>query len=161
MSAPRSGLAPIAVVAALAIASAAAGCGSSASTSTSKSSTSTSAAAISKAAFLEKGNAICMHGNTQLAAAVAKLGKNPTKAQITAFVIGTYIPSVQAQIAAIRALGAPSGDRATVTNMLRLAQADLNKGKRSPALLLGNRTLFANFAKIAHPYGLVSCARSS
>ena len=71
------------------------------------------------------------------------------------------MPSIQAQINGIRSLGAPSGDEATVTNMLNVAQADLNKIKADPTLLVGKQDQFANFAKIAHPYGLTRCAPSS
>ena len=65
---------------------------------------------------------------------------------------------VEDKIDGIRALGAPSGDQATVTNMLNLAQADLNKVKSNPTLLAGNTNPFADFAKVAHPYGLTACA---
>ena len=92
----------------------------------------------------------------------AKLSKNPTKAQITAVVKTTTAPSIQAQINGIRALGAPSGDQATVTNMLNLAQADLNKVKSNPAsLATGGASPFADFAKVAHPYGLTACAQNA
>ena len=84
MSGRRSRLAPIAAIAGLTVAGSAAGCGSS-----SHSATSTSAPAITKTAFVTKANAICTHDNAQIAAAVAKLGKTPTKAKITAFAKGT------------------------------------------------------------------------
>ena len=129
--------------------------------SSSKSTSSTATTAITKAEFLAKANAICTLGNAQINAAGAKLGKNPSQAQITAFAKSTDVPSMQAQINAIRALGAPSGDQATVTNMLNLAQADLNKVKSNPALLTGNTSPFADFAKIAHPYGLRACAQNA
>ena len=140
-------------IAATLIAGLAAGCGSS-------NSNSTSTAALSKAAFLAKANAICKQGNQKQSAAQQALGKSPTQAQITSFVTATAIPNIQAQIVQIRALGAPSGDQAKVTSMLALAQVDLNKVKSDPTLLTsGNQ--FANFAAVAHPYGLTSCAAGS
>jgi hypothetical protein len=126
-----------------------AGCGSSSSSS--------SAAAITKTAFLTKANAICRKGNAATDKAGAKLTHNSTKAQVAAVVKTSFIPSIQGQITAIRALGAPSGDQAKVTHMLNLAQADLNTVKSDPLNFLNNNT-FANFAKIAHPYGLTACA---
>ncbi len=49
-----------------------------------------------------------------------------------------------------------------MTNLLNLAQADLNKVKSNPALLAtGGTSPFADFAKVAHPYGLKACASSS
>jgi hypothetical protein len=154
-----SRLARIAIAALLIGALSAAGCGSS-SKSSSKNPT-TSTPAITKAEFLAKGNAICTNGNKRTYAAAAKLGKSPSKAQIIAFVESTNVPSIQSQINAIRALGAPSGDEATVTKFLDLAQSDLNKIKRNPALVAANTKPFANFAKIAHPYGLKACAKNS
>ena len=115
---------------------------------------STATTALTKAQFVARANAICTTGNNQIAAADAKLSKNPTKAQITAVVKTTTAPSIQAQINGIRALGAPSGDQATVTNMLNLAQADLNKVKSNPAsLATGGASPFADFAKVAKTYG--------
>jgi hypothetical protein len=131
-----------------------AGCGGS------SKSTSTAAPAITKTAFLAKGNVICARGNQQLAAAGARLGTHPTQAQISAYAKGSFVPTIQAQINAIRALGAPSGGQTTVTNMLNLAQADLTKVKSNP-LLLAKGPQFADFAKVAHPYGLTACAQKN
>jgi hypothetical protein len=130
------------------------GCGSS-------SSSSSTTAAITKTAFLAKANAICTQSNNRTNAAGAKLGKNPTRAQVVATVSTKFVPSIQTSITQIRALGAPTGDQATVTKILNLAQADLNKVKRNPLLLVGNHSPFTDFAKIAHPYGLKDCAATS
>ena len=154
-----SRLTAVAIAAALIVGLAAAGCGSS--SSSSKSTSSTATTALTKAQFLAKANAICTTGNKQLSAANAKLTKNSTQAQIAAAIKTTTIPTIQAQINRIRALGAPSGEQATVTNMLNLAQSDLNKVKSNPTLLAGNTNPFANFAKVAHSYGLTACARNA
>ena len=146
----------VATATALLVGLAATGCGSSSGTSTT-----TSTTAITKTDFLVKANAICTLGNKTLNKVGSKLGNSPSQAQITAAVKAAYVPSIQAQINGIRKLGAPSGDEATVTNMLDIAQADLNKIKADPALLVGKKDQFANFAKIAHPYGLTRCAPDS
>jgi hypothetical protein len=132
----------------------AAGCGGS-----SRSTTSTPPAAITKAEFVEKANAICARSDPALLAAGVKLASHPTDAQIAALVRGTYVPSIQAQITGIRALGAPAGEQATLTSMLSLVQADLNRLKSSPALIATD--VFADFATVAHPYGLTACAPTS
>jgi hypothetical protein len=149
---PAGRLAAAAIVATVIAGLAAAGCGSS------KSTTTATTPAVSKPAFLTKANAICTKGNTQTSAAGASLGSNPSQAQLAAVVKGKYVPSIQAQIDGIRALAAPAGDKATVTKMLDLAQADLNKVKRKPSLLAGKTNPFADFGKLAHPYGLKACA---
>ncbi len=142
---------PIGATAVLAVVFAA-GCGSS------NSSSSTSTAALSKAAYVAKANAICNAGQQKQNAAQAALGKNPTQAQLTAYATDTVVPNIQAQIDQVKALGAPSGDEATVTQFLNLAQADLNKIKSDPSIIVTSDTdQFADFAKLAHPYGLTAC----
>lgn len=138
------------------IAAVAAGCGSS------SDSNSTSTAALSKASYLAKGNAICKAGQQKQDAAQQALGQNPTQAQLMAFATGAVIPDIQTQIDQVKALGAPSGDEATVSNFFGLAQADLNKVKSDPSILYaGKSDPFADFAKVAHPYGLTACAAGS
>jgi hypothetical protein len=149
---PRKLTGANAVAATLVLALVSAGCGSS-----SKSSTT---AALSKPQFLAQGNAICGRGNQSFGAADKALGNQPSKAQITTFVTRTFAPDIQSQIDGLRALGAPSGDQAAVSNMLDVAQTDLNKIKSNPALLASGAG-FAEFAHLAHPYGLTACAAGS
>jgi hypothetical protein len=132
-----------------------AGCGSS-----SKSSSS-SAPAITKAEFLAKANAICRAGNARQTAAGAKVGKSPSAAQVKTLVTKVFIPDIQSQINAVRALGAPKGDEATVSGFLNLAQADLDRVKANPLLIVGNASPFHDFAAKAHPYGLTACAQGA
>ena len=129
----------------------AAGCGGSSSATKS-----TPARAITKAEFVAKANAICATADPVLSGAAAKLASLHTEGQIAAIVNGTYVPSIEAQVTGIRALGVPSGGQATVTSMLRLVQADLNRLKSKPTLV--GTDVFADFAKVAHPYGLTACA---
>ena len=149
----------VAMSAALVVAVVVAGCGSSDKSSSSSSTPTTPA--ITKAQFVSKANAICTKGNKLTDAAGASLGNHPTPAQVAAMVKTRFASAVQAQITAIRALGAPAGDQATVTKFLDLAQADLDKVKANPALLVGQRDAFADFAKLAHPYGLTECDKPS
>jgi hypothetical protein len=149
--APRGVAFAIPVVSAVALV--AAGCGSSGGGSS-------TTAAMSKADFVAQANAICSKGNKATNAVGAQLHKGMSAAQVAAVVNKSFVPSVQSQIDAIKALGAPAGDESTVSNMLDLAQADLNEVKADPSLI-GNSNQFADFAKVAHPYGLTSCAPDS
>jgi hypothetical protein len=151
-------LSGIPIVALLVIAVTVAGCGSS---SSSMMSAAPSATTITKAQFVAKANAICQKGNDATQAAGSKLGKEPREAEQLAFVAEKEVPAVQAQIDALKALGAPAGEEATVANIINTAQADLDKVKSEPALVVHGIDVFANFAKIAHPYGLTSCAPRS
>jgi hypothetical protein len=141
----------IAVAATLAVGLMAAGCDDS-----SKTTSASTTAALPKPELLTQGNAICTHGNQTLAAAEKALGKQPSEAQFKAYIADTFAPTVQEQIDGIRALAAPSNDQANITNMLNVAQTELNQVKGNPAML--TEKTFTNFAKLAHPYGLTACA---
>jgi len=130
----------------------AAGCGSGSSSTT----TSTQNTAITKAEFLAQANAICAKADPVLSVAGAKLASHPTGDQVVSIVKGTYLPSIEAQIAGIRALGAPAGEQAKVMSMLKLVEADLSRLRSTPPLVATD--VFADFARVAHPYGLTACA---
>jgi hypothetical protein len=135
---------------------AAAGCGSSSKSTVS----STSSAPITKAAFVAKADAICTKARKQQNAARAKFGKNPTQAQFRSYVKSTVIPSAQARINAIRAVGEPAGDQATITHILNVAQSDVNKVKSNVTLFVtSNKNPFANIKKLFYSYGLKVCAQ--
>jgi hypothetical protein len=153
------GRAPIAALTALVLL-ALAGCGTSGKT-TSSATSATQGPSISKATFVAKANAICTKGNAENKAAGAKLGANPSEVQVVAFVKGHEVPAIQAQLDAIKALGSPPGDEAKVAKMLALGQAGVDAVKSEPTLVTTGADVFAHFAQLAHPYGLVACAPSS
>lgn len=122
-----------------------------------------SSSGVSKAQFLKQANAICQRGNQVTNAAANKAfpssGKQPTPAAIASFVRKTDVPEIQRQIDQIRALDKPPADKTKIDAMLALAQADLDRVKADPtALVASNAHPFKNFAALAHPYGLTSCA---
>lgn len=160
----RGRLGDLLLVATLSIASlGVTGCGSASTVTTTAPAAPTGnrAPAITKSAFVSKANAICAKGNAANEAAGAKLGAEPSEVQVVAFVKNTEIPAVQAQIDAIKALGAPAGDDATVARMLALAQDGVDAVKRRPAIVTTRADVFARFARVAHPYGLTSCSPKS
>ena len=149
-------IAAVAVAVTLFAGIAVAGCGSS-SSSSSSSSASTAATGITKAQFVAKANAICAAGNKATNAALSPITKKTSQSQSVVIVKTAFVPAVQTQITAIKALGAPAGDEATVNKMVTYAQQDLNKIKKDPTLVFSGKDQFHNFAVIAHPYGLVQC----
>jgi hypothetical protein len=134
----------------LLVGSLAAGCGGGSSDST---------ATLTKSQFLAQANAICSKGNRRLASAEKTLGTQASPSQFKSYVAHEWAPTVQDQIDGIEALDAPSADQDTVSNMLEIAQQDLNKVKSDPTSLTNES--FASFAKLAHPYGLTECAPTS
>jgi hypothetical protein len=155
------GIAPIAVV--LLAGMFAAGCGSS-SSSTSTETT----AAISKAEFVSKGNAICAAAEKTQEAEFTAYGKKvglsgnqePTTAQQAQIVETIFAPSVQSQITAIKALGAPSGEEQQVSSALEAAQQSLSKVEAEPELAFSPKA-FAAAGKQLHALGLTKCAPNS
>lgn len=151
VSRPRhEGSGAIAVAMLLVVGLLAAGCGGASSDST---------ATLTKSQFLAQANAICSKGNRQLASAEKTLGTQASQSQLETYVTHEWAPAVQDQIDGIEALDAPSADQDTISNMLEIAQQDLDKVKSDPTSL--NNESFTNFAKLAHPYGLTECAPTS
>jgi aryl-alcohol dehydrogenase-like predicted oxidoreductase len=145
---------PVLIAVALALALAG-GCGGGSSTTTK--STATAAAAITKTEFVTKANAICAAADPNLQAENAKLAAHPTPAAVVSAVQTLYAPAIEAQITAIKSLGTPAGDQATVSRMLQLIEGDLHRVKTNPKLIV-SATAFGDFAKVAHPYGLTAGA---
>jgi hypothetical protein len=56
-----------------------------------------------------------------------------------AYVTTAFAPSIQSQIDGIRALAAPTADKAAVKTMLDIAQANLNRVRSDPSLLAKER----------------------
>jgi hypothetical protein len=159
----RKTICGLALVAVLVIGVCVAGCGSSSSTTTE------TTASISKAEFVKQGNAICAKGNKAQEAETnayakkhgLKENKEPTKAQQTEIVETVFVPNIQSQIDAVKALGAPSGEEQQVNAALETSQQTLNKAKANPALFFGNENLFAAAGKQLHALGLKECAPNS
>jgi hypothetical protein len=119
--------------------------------------------AITKASFVAQANAICDAGTRDMQAARKAVEKvllsgGASEAPIVSFVTRSFIPSVQGQLDKLLALAVPPAERATVAHLLALAQADLDRVKRKPAIVAGGHP-FSNFALPAHAYGLTACAK--
>ena len=136
-----------------------AGCGGDGSTSSTGSTT-----AAAKAAFLKKGNAICQMANQRLKvanrkafAAYIRSGKQAPAAKVRHYVTSTLVPEIERQLNQLRSLRAPPGDEETVKRILDTAQADVNKVKADPDLLVNNTPAFADADQLAKAYGLTAC----
>ncbi len=156
---------------ALAAGSIAAGCGGGNDTTTvsgASGATGAQGAPLTKDAFLAKANEICKQGNQSINQAGQQFFKSlglsqnqqPTSDQIQQFANQTAIPNIEAQITAIEALPAPSGDEDQVNAITDSAQQALDKLKADPSLLAGNSSNdpFADVDKLAKQYGLDECA---
>ena len=152
----------LALMAALIVGVCVAGCGSSSSTTTE------TTAAITKAEFEAKGNAVCVKGEkaqeAEINAYVKKNGlakQKPTKAQNVEIVETVLAPNIQSQIDGVKALGAPSGEEQQVNSALELSQQTLEKIEANPELAFGKGNAFAAAGKQLHALGLKECAPNS
>ena len=139
-----------------------AGCGSS-------SSTIETTAALSKAEFLAKGNAVCVKGekaqNAEVNAYVKENGlanKKPSAAQEAKMVETIVAPNIQGQIDGVKALAAPSSLEKQVDTAIELAEEGLEEVEANPSKAFGNGpSPFAAAGKELHAVGLTQCAPNS
>lgn len=111
--------------------------------------------AISKADFLEQGNAICAQGNKGIAKVFETVDFDDQDAVATA-VKEQLIPSVQGQIDRLRALGYPEGDEDTLEGIYGDAEDDLSALEADPTILFSGDP-FADTNQELIDYGLTVC----
>jgi hypothetical protein len=121
------------------------------------------AATLNKSEFVSQANAICAEGNKETDAIFGSFKQGEPKSEAETVIEEEFVPAVQKQIDEIRALGAPEGDEAMVEEMLDLAQSDLDRVETEPGIVINGSEVdqFADFAKIAHPYGLTECDKAT
>lgn len=144
-----------------------AGCGGDDETSTTATTSSTVAGAttggtaLTKEEFLAQANAVCKEGGKAIDQAASGIftGQKPTQAQLEQ-AAQIFVPGIQAQIDAVRALPAPEGDEETVGNFLDVSQEALDQVEADPSLLAAsdNDGPFAESNQLAEEYGLTECA---
>jgi hypothetical protein len=133
---------------------------SSDSSSTAAETTSTAAATITKDEFIKQGNEICVAGNKEIDASAQEVfskGAKPSEEDVAKFGTDTVAPSVQSQIDAIRALGAPEGDEEVITQALDDAQSGVDQINEDPSSVANGPPDLDKGAKELQAYGLTAC----
>jgi hypothetical protein len=158
----------------MAIAAVAAGCGSGGGDSSSSEASSSTAAgsslktsSLSKAEFVKKANAICVHERGDILAKFDAYfkqhkGEKGTEEVFADMIHVVLLPSIERDIAKIRALGAPEGDEASVELFLAEQQKAIEtvaKAKRISEEEPLSR-YFEAPSKLARAYGLEGCTQS-
>jgi hypothetical protein len=152
----------LALAAALIVGVVVTGCGGS-------SSTTETTAALSKAEFLAKGNAVCIKGEkaqeAEINAYVKKHGlenKKPSEAQVAEIVETVAAPNIQGQIDGVKALTPPSSLAKQVETAIELAEEALEKVEANPQLFFSEaESPFAAAGEELHAVGLTKCAPNS
>jgi hypothetical protein len=147
------------VVCALAGGLIAAGCGGGDDSSDSTDNGATTAVeALSKSEFIQEANQICKEGNDALDEAGRQV--SPSESEIKSFVTETLVPNVQGQIDQIRALGIPEADQDEINSILDDAEADVNKVKDDPSIIVQEGDPFSDVNQRLNDYGLTECGGS-
>lgn len=123
----------------------------------------TTTTALSKAAFLKQGNAICRKGNEEIGKAAEKefpqSGGKPSNKKLEQFASDTIIPNIEGQVQQISELPAPEGDGEQVDAIVEEAEASLETVKEDPSLMIkDSEDPFAKTNELANAYGLTVCA---
>lgn len=121
-------------------------------------------AAISKAAFIKKADAVCSGGNNRMEIAFAhfleekKNVKHPSDADFEELVGKVLIPNVNREIKEIRAFGAPSGDEDRVNGFLEALEEGIETAQRDPKVVVSSsEAVFGISSRLAKEYGLEVC----
>jgi hypothetical protein len=118
---------------------------------------------ISKAQFLTLANQICAKGNQAIEATASKqfpAGQaRAGEKQRERFALKVIVPSLESQVVAIKKLGSPKGDGATVKIILAEIKAAILQVERNPASFVSNgEEPLVKANKFAAAYGLTACA---
>jgi hypothetical protein len=123
----------------------------------------TSANAISKAAFVKKGDAVCQKGSERMAGGFGKYLKksevtHPSKAVQEKLVVKVLVPSVRQEIKELHALGAPSGDEDRVAEIIKALEEGVETAEGNPeAVTNSSDVVFGIASRLAGEYGLEVC----
>jgi hypothetical protein len=143
----------------LAVAVVAAGCGGS-------DDNGSSTASLSKAQFIEQGNAICSKGNAKLESEFEEFAeehnlqenKKPSDSELEEATETILIPGISSQVEEIRALGTPEGDEGEVDEILTGAEEAVEDAEEDPVSFAESESpKLKEVNKQAREYGLTVC----
>jgi hypothetical protein len=111
--------------------------------------------------FLAEANRICQSTNARIEAAADDLAagpRDPAPAQVRRVVIGVAIPALEAEVRAIRALGAPAGDEREVAAIIDATERGIAQIRADPAGVLdGPPPALREAGRLARAYGSAEC----
>jgi hypothetical protein len=111
---------------------------------------------LSKSEWIAQANQICIEGDKDIGQQAGEFfnGK-PTPAESTRFSHEVVLPSIQAQVAQIRELGAPEGDEEQVETMLEAVDEGLAKAETDSSAL--REGALDEGTALVQGYGATSC----
>jgi len=127
----------------------------------------TTTAAIGKAQFITRADAICAKGSEQTQADLAiylkkegvTLNENQTKDESIAL-IAILVKNLEKEVESIRALGTPSGDDGRVGAILVALEEGTKEAEKDPvAVVRGEVNVLGKAGELAKEYGLQACGQ--
>lgn len=116
---------------------------------------------LTKAELIKQGDRICRDGAKEFLATAAPVPRNPSRAQLRAYVEDVLVPEMESQLAALRALEPPRADLPRIDQMLDEWADAIEKVKEDPLGQVGRMaTLTARGDRIATKYGFKVCNQS-
>ena len=117
---------------------------------------------IAKVQFLREADRICASTNARIEAAGDDLiggRSDPPPAEVKRVVIGVAIPALEAEVRAIRALGAPQGDEQAVDAIVATTEEGIDEIRADPvgAVDRGPPAALRRAAKLSRAYGSQEC----
>jgi hypothetical protein len=116
---------------------------------------------IAKVEFLRDADRICESTNARIEAAADELvgdRHDPPPAEVRRIVVGIAIPALEAEVRAIRALGAPAGDERRVEAIVAATERGIEQIRSDPAGVLdGPPQALREASRLALAYGSSSC----
>jgi len=117
---------------------------------------------IAKNRFLAEADRICASTNARVEAAGDDLvtgREDPPPAEVRRVVLGVAVPALEAEVRAIRALGAPAGDDDEVEGIIAATEEGIEQVRADPVGVVdrGPPPAFRRAARLARAYGSQEC----
>ena len=123
--------------------------------------TTTGAEALTKREFLRQADQICLSGDSRIEAAADDLvaqGGEPPPSEVRRIALRIVVPGLEAEVRAIRALGAPAGDEAAVERILSATERGIAEIEADPERAIEGPTPGLRRAgRLAREYGSAEC----
>jgi len=119
--------------------------------------------AAGKAEFVSQANEICKRGSAKVQAAFEQLQGKPSRRQTEKVIAEVGIPTIQADVDAIRALGIPEGDRDEVEAMLQDTERIIDQARVDIGAFFADKQgkdPWADVDRRLAAYGLTACAEA-
>jgi hypothetical protein len=116
---------------------------------------------LTKAEFVRQADQICLSGDSRIEAAADDLlaqGGQPPPSEVRRIALRIVVPGLEAEVRAIRALGAPAGDEAEVERILRATERGIAEIEAHPERAIeGPPPGLREAGRLARKYGSAEC----